>query len=201
MVIKKNLEKKFALISVYNKDKLAYLCENLSKHNFHFISTGSTGNRIRQLGFKCLDVSKMTKFKEMLDGRVKTLNPKIYSSILYIRNKETHRKQFLSLKIPEIDMVIVNLYPFEKFINANVDKVIEMIDIGGPSLLRAAAKNYKFITTITNVNDYSKLISNLKKNNGFTDNNFRKFMSAKTFKMTYEYDKLIYKWFNEKNKK
>ena len=200
MVIKKNLEKKFALISVYNKDRLAYLCENLSKYNFHFISTGSTGNKIRQLGFKCLDVSKITKFKEMFDGRVKTLNPKIYSSILYIRNKESHRKQFLSLKIPEIDMVIVNLYPFEKFINANVDKVIEMIDIGGPSLLRAAAKNYKFITTITNVNDYSKLISNLKKNNGFTDTNFRKLMSSKTFKLTYEYDKLIYKWFNEKNK-
>ncbi len=200
MVIKKNLEKKFALISVYNKDRLAYLCENLSKYNFHFISTGSTGNKIRQLGFKCLDVSKITKFKEMFDGRVKTLNPKIYSSILYIRNKESHRKQFLSLKIPEIDMVIVNLYPFEKFINANVDKVIEMIDIGGPSLLRAAAKNYKFITTITNVNDYSKLIGNLKKNNGFTDTNFRKLMSSKTFKLTYEYDKLIYKWFNEKNK-
>ncbi len=200
MVIKKNLEKKFALISVYNKDRLAYLCENLSKYNFHFISTGSTGNKIRQLGFKCLDVSKITKFKEMFDGRVKTLNPKIYSSILYIRNKESHRKQFLSLKIPEIDMVIVNLYPFEKFINANVDKVIEMIDIGGPSLLRAAAKNYKFITTITNVNDYSKLISNLKKNNGFTDTKFRKLMSSKTFKQTYEYDKLIYKWFNEKNK-
>ena len=116
MVIRKNLKKKFALISVFDKKKLNYLCTNLSKYNYKFISTGSTGNKIRDMGFKCIDISKITKFKEMFDGRVKTINPLIYSSLLYKRDDEFHKKQFLSLKIPEIDIVIVNLYPFQKIL-------------------------------------------------------------------------------------
>ena len=100
----------------------------------------------------------------MLDGRVKTLNPKIYSSILFIRNNLTHKKQFQSLKVPKIDIVIVNLYPFKKFSkSSNMNTVLEMIDIGGPSLIRAASKNYKFVTTIINTKDYSKLIKNIEK--------------------------------------
>ncbi len=198
MVFRKNLNNKFALISVYDKKKLKYLCSNLIKNNYNLISTGATGDRIRFFGFECIDVSKITKFREMFDGRVKTLNPIIYASLLYNRENRIHKKQFLSLKVPRIDIVVVNLYPFEKYNKIkNNNKVIEMIDIGGPSLLRAASKNYKFITPIMNTEDYSNLIENIRINGGKTDIIFRKNMAHKVFKKISEYDKIIAKWFNE----
>ena len=198
MVITKNLNQKFALISVFDKGNLRYLCTNLKKYNYKFISTGSTGNKIRGMGFKCKDISKITKFKEMLDGRVKTINPLIYSSLLYKRENEFHKKQFLSLKIPEIDIVIVNLYPFHKYLKKKgTNDIVDMIDIGGPSLLRASAKNFKYITPIIDKKDYKKLISNLKKNDGKTDLSFRKKMAGKIYKATSSYDKIISNWFND----
>ncbi len=201
MVFRKNLKKKFALISVYNKKNLQYLCTNLRKYKYNFISSGSTGKKIRSLGFKCNDISNLTKLKEMFSGRVKTLNPLIYSSLLYLRENEDHIKQFLSLKIPEIDIVVVNLYPFEDFSKTQkIDKIIEMIDVGGPTLLRAAGKNYKYVTPITDLEDYKKLIKNLKKNDGITDIAFRKQMALKVFKETYSYDRVIFKWLNGKKK-
>ena len=198
MVITKNLNQKFVLISVFDKGNLRYLCTNLKKYNYKFISTGSTGNKIRGMGFKCKDISKITKFKEMLDGRVKTINPLIYSSLLYKRENEFHKKQFLSLKIPEIDIVIVNLYPFHKYLKKKgANDIVDMIDIGGPSLLRASAKNFKYITPIIDKKDYKKLISNLKKNDGKTDLSFRKKMAGKIYKATSSYDKIISNWFND----
>ena len=104
MVVRKDLNKKFALISVYDKKHLRYLCLNLIRNDYYLISTGSTGNKIRSMGFNCTDVSKITKFKEMFDGRVKTLNPLIYSSLLYVRDNKLHLKEFKSLKMPEIDL-------------------------------------------------------------------------------------------------
>ena len=101
MVLRKNLKKKFALISVFEKKNLQYLCANLNKFNYSFISSGSTGNKIRELGFRCKDISKLTNFKEMFGGRVKTLNPLIYSSLMYIRENKTHIRQFQLLNIPE----------------------------------------------------------------------------------------------------
>ena len=201
MVVRKNLKKKFALISVFNKKNLKYLCSNLIKHDFSFISSGSTGNKIRDMGFKCKDVSEITKFKEMFDGRIKTLNPLLYSSLLYLRDNKIHKNQFLKLKIPEIDLVIVNLYPFEKYYSKNKkSKILEMIDIGGPSLLRAASKNFRYITPIIKIEDYDKLINNLKKNNGNTDIKFRRNMATKVFKETAKYDKIIFNWLNENKK-
>ncbi len=197
MVVTKNLNQKFALISVFDKRNLRYLCTNLKKYKYKFISTGSTGNIIRGMGFKCQDISKITKYKEMFDGRVKTLNPIIYSSLLYKREDEFHKKQFLSLKIPEIDIVIVNLYPFHKYVNKKNANIIEMIDIGGPSLLRASGKNFKYITPIIDVKDYKKLIGNLKKNDGKTDLSFRKKMAGKIYKTTSSYDKIIYNWLDD----
>tara|TARA_B100000989_G_scaffold298250_1_gene286719 strand:- start:160 stop:756 length:597 start_codon:yes stop_codon:yes gene_type:complete len=198
MVNRKNLKKKYALISVYDKKNLNYLCKNLTRHNYNFISSGSTGNKIRDIGYKCMDITKLTNFKEMFDGRVKTLNSLIYSSLLYIRDNDMHKKEFLSLNIPAIDIVIVNLYPFEKYYKKNTNKeIIEMIDIGGPSLLRAASKNFKYITPIIDINDYKKLIKNLDKFRGNTDIGFRKNMAGKVFKKISDYDKLIFKWFNE----
>ena len=198
MVIRKNLKKKYALISVYDKSRLKYLCSNLIKNNYNLISTGSTGNKIKSMGFKSIDISRITNFKEMFDGRVKTLNPLIYASLLYIRDNKKHRNQFLKLKIPEINIVVVNLYPFEKFKkNKNKFKVIEMIDIGGPGLLRAASKNYRFITPIIDTSDYQNLINNIEKNYGDTDIDFRKKMAQKVFKETSRYDKIISQWLNQ----
>ena len=178
---------------------MKYLCTNLSYFNYSFISSGATGNKIRSLGFKCKDISKLTKSKEMFGGRVKTLNPLIYSSILYIRENKTHIRQFQSLNIPEIDIVVVNFYPFKRFLKQyKNEETIEMIDIGGPSLLRAAGKNFKYVTPIIDTIDYKKLVNNLNKNNGKTDIIFRKKMAHKVFKQTAQYDKVISDWINEK---
>ena len=199
MVLRKNLKKKFALISVFEKKNLKYLCSNLNKFNYSFMSSGSTGSKIRELGFRCKDISKITNSKEMFGGRVKTLNSLIYSSLLYIRDDKIHKKQFQLLNIPEIDIVVVNLYPFKKYLKKNNnDQIMEMIDIGGPSLLRAAGKNFKYITPIADITDYKKLITNLSKNKGKTDIIFRKKMALKVFKQTAQYDKIIYNWLNEK---
>ena len=199
MVLRKNLKQKFALISVFEKKNLKYLCSNLNKFNYSFVSSGSTGKKIRELGFRCKDISKLTNFKEMFGGRVKTLNPLIYSSLLYIRDDKMHKKQFQLLNMPEIDIVVVNLYPFKKYLKKNNnDQIIEMIDIGGPSLLRAAGKNFKYITPIIDIIDYKKLVTNLYKNNGSTDIIFRKKMAIKVFKQTAQYDKIISNWLNEK---
>ncbi len=201
MVTRKNLNKKFALISVYNKNRLEYLCSKLIDQSYNLIASGATSKKIKSLGFKCADVATLIKTNQMFDGRIKTLNPLIYAPLLYIRDNKNHKKEFLSLKVPEIDIVVVNLYPFEKHIKKNVSKkIIEMIDIGGPSLLRAASKNYKYITPIMFIEDYNKLINNIKLNNGVTDINFRKKMAAKVFKETSKYDKLIARWFNENKK-
>ncbi len=197
MVSRKNMSGKYALISVFNKSKLKYLCQHLKKYDYKFISTGSTCKKIRSYGFKCSQISNITKTNEMLDGRVKTIDPKLYTSILYKRNNKNHLKQFLKLDIPEINLVIVNFYPFSKFKNnTSEEKTIDMIDIGGPSIMRAAAKNYKHITSISDIKDYKKLLDNLKKNKGSTDISFRKEMSAKVFEITSKYDELINKWFN-----
>ena len=199
MVIGKNI-KKFALISVYDKSNIKYLCSNLSEFNYNFISSGSTGKKIRSMGFKCTDISRLTKNKEMFGGRVKTLNSLIYSSLLYVRDNKLHSKQFLSLNFPQIDIVVVNLYPFEnEYKKGTNDQLIEMVDIGGPSLLRAASKNYKYITPMIDTKDYSKLVTNLKKNKGETDIYFRKKMALKVFKETSRYDEIISNWFYESN--
>ena len=196
MVNRKNVEKKYALISVYNKTNLSYLCNNLKKHSINFISTGSTCKKIKKLGFRCQEISSLTKFKEILDGRVKTLHPKIHASLLFKRNNPEHLATFKKLNFPVIDYVIVNLYPFKKTIKntTNKKKIIEMIDIGGPTLLRSSSKNFDVLTTICDPSDYSKFIKNLDKNKGNTSYEFRKKMAFKVFKNTSHYDSLIFKW-------
>ncbi len=201
MVTRKSMNNKFVFISVYNKNNLSYLCKNLEKYNYKFISTGNTAKHIRGLGFKCLNLSKIIKFDEILDGRVKSLDTNLYGSILYDRNSEKQTKEFKNLKIPNIDIVVVNFYPFNKISKKHTEKrIIDMIDIGGPSISRAAGKNYKFVTIINNVSDYKNLIKNLDKNKGGTDINFRKKMAGKIFKITNEYDKLVSIWLGDTNK-
>ena len=193
-----NLKIKTALVSVSDKEGLKSLLKIFKKYQIKIISSGGTYKTIKKLGYECVELSNYTGFKEMLDGRVKTINPLIYSSLLYKRENEFHKKQFLSLKIPEIDIVIVNLYPFHKYLKKKgTNNIVDMIDIGGPSLLRASAKNFKYITPIIDKKDYEKLISNLKKNDGKTDLSFRKKMAGKIYKATSSYDKIISNWFND----
>ena len=202
MVSYKNIEK-FALVSVYDKSNLRSVCKTLQKYNIGIISTGSTYNKISKLGYKCFEISKLTKTNETLDGRVKTIHPKIYTSILFDRDKKEHIKTFKSSMFPKIDYVIVNLYPFEKFSKKNIsqNEIIDMIDIGGPTLLRAASKNFKNVTTICSPIDYKEFCLNLSNNEGVTTLDFRKKMASKTFFLTHEYDKKIFNWLTDKSNK
>ena len=189
---------KNALISVFDKENLSIVLKVLKKNKINIISSGGTYKKIKKLGFRCKDVSEYTGFEEMLDGRVKTLHPKIHSGILFKRNKKIHKKQMLKKQFEPIDLVIVNFYPFETVIKKTSDKkkIIENIDIGGPSMVRAAAKNAEHVTVVTDKQDYSKLISELNKFNGKTTYDFRKKMASKAFSLTAYYDAIVSEWFN-----
>ena len=194
--------KRNALISVYDKSSIEKICYVLNKFNIGIISTGATAKKIISLGYKCKEISDLTKFKEILDGRVKTLNSKLHASILYKRNNPEHIKTFKKINFPIIDFVIVNFYPFTKISDKEiVEKKIEMIDIGGPSMIRSASKNFASVTTISDKKFYDPLIKELIKNKGVTTLSFRKKMAEKNFKLTSDYDLSIFKWFNQKDKK
>ena len=190
---------KSALISVSDKSELKPLLLTLKKNNVKIISSGGTYKIIKKLNFKCTEVSDFTGFNEILDGRVKTLHPKIHAGILNKRNNRSHAKDIKNNKFENIDLVIVNFYPFEKTLmkTKNENKIIENIDIGGPALVRAAAKNFNDVTVITSIHQYSELINELKINNGGTSLNFRKKMSQLAYSETAYYDASITNYFNE----
>ena len=189
---------KTALISVSNKENLEKVLPILKKFKIEILSSGGSYKKIKNLKYKCTELSKYTGFSEILGGRVKTLHPKIHAGILNIRKNKKHKREIKKLKFSNIDLVIVDLYSFEKQLEEKTkfEKLIEYIDIGGSSLIRAAAKNFNDVTIISNINDYSKLINELKKNNGSTSGEFRKFMSAKAFSTTAYYDSVISNYFN-----
>tara|TARA_B100001996_G_scaffold199310_1_gene152549 strand:- start:567 stop:2117 length:1551 start_codon:yes stop_codon:yes gene_type:complete len=191
---------KNALISVSDKTELSKLLKFLKKYNIKIISSGGTFKKIRKLGYKCEEVSSYTGFKEMLDGRVKTLHPKIHAGILHNRSNKKHKMEMKKQKFLSIDLIIVNFYPFQKTIlnTKNSKNIIENIDIGGPTMVRAAAKNFKDVLIITEKDDYSNLISEMKKYKGGTSLNFRELMSSKAFGLTAYYDSIIANWFNKK---
>jgi len=190
---------KKALISVSDKKNLKDLLKVLTKHKIEFISSGGTYKTIKKLKFKCLEVSKYTGSPEILGGRVKTLHPKIHAGILSKRNNKSHTKDLRNNNFEEIDLVIVNFYPFEKTLEKtnNHLKIIENIDIGGPTMVRAAAKNYNDVTVITSSAQYSELISEIKKNKGSTSIEFREKMSLEAFSETAYYDAVISNYFNK----
>jgi phosphoribosylaminoimidazolecarboxamide formyltransferase/IMP cyclohydrolase len=166
----------------------------LQKFGVEILSTGGTAKTIAGLGVKIKEVSEFTGFPEMLDGRVKTLHPKVHGGILGIRSNPEHLKAMNKHGIEPIDMVVVNLYAFEKTIadpQCDLANAIENIDIGGPTLLRAAAKNYPFVTVVTDPNDYQTVISEMKKTGGSVSEatNFR--LAKKVFRLTNQYDGAI----------
>ena len=192
---------KTALISVSDKKNLKPLLNSLKRNNIKIISSGGTYKEIKKLKFKCLEVSKFTNSPEILEGRVKTLHPKIHAGILNKRKNKTHLKDLKNNNFENIDLVIVNFYPFEQTLKNtnNHKKIIENIDVGGPTMVRSAAKNYDDVTVITAPNQYEELIKELKKNKGSTSLEFRQKLSRIAFTETAYYDSVISDYMNKKN--
>jgi phosphoribosylaminoimidazolecarboxamide formyltransferase / IMP cyclohydrolase len=190
---------KTALISVSDKKKLKPLLNILAKNRVKIISSGGTYKEIKKLGFKCLEVSEFTNSPEILEGRVKTLHPKIHAGILNKRNSKSHLKDLKSNNFENIDLVVVNFYPFENTLNktTNHSKIIENIDVGGPTMVRSAAKNYQDVTVVTSSDQYEELIEEIKKNNGSTTIKLREKLSRIAFTETAYYDSIISNYFNK----
>ncbi len=195
---------KTALISVSDKSGLEKVVQSLKEHKVKIVSTGGTAKAIAEMDVDVTDVSSLTNFPEMMDGRVKTLHPNVHGGLLSKRDDKNHVQSQEEHGIEDIDLIIVNLYPFEETIKSeeNEEICIENIDIGGPAMLRSAAKNHQFVTVITDTNDYDELIAEIEKNKGSTTLEFRKKLAAKTFSTTAYYDSLISNWFYQgKNEK
>ena len=193
---------KKALISVSDKQNLKKLLKVLSHYKIEIISSGGTYREIKKLKFKCLEVSEYTNSPEILNGRVKTLHPKIHAGILSKRNNKAHINDLKKLNFDEIDLVIVNFYPFEKTLDQSNShsKIIENIDVGGPTMVRSAAKNYNDVTVITSSVQYDELIDELKINKGSTSLDFREKMSLEAFSETAYYDAVISDYFNKRKR-
>ncbi len=192
---------KKAIISLSDKSEIQFILNALKKYKVHIISSGGTSKEIKKLGYKCTEVSEYTKTDEVLDGRVKTLHPKLYAGILSKRDNKNHMKELKKNNYDAIDLVIVNFYPFKETlkITKNHDKIIENIDIGGPTLVRAAAKNYKYTTVLTSPHQYKEFILDLEKNKGLTSLELRKKLSQEAFNSTAYYDSVISEHLNNMN--
>jgi phosphoribosylaminoimidazolecarboxamide formyltransferase/IMP cyclohydrolase len=186
-----------ALISLSDKSGLDELAEGLKRHNIELISTGGTAARLRELGAEVRDISDLTGFPEMMDGRVKTLHPKVHGGLLAVRDNPEHAASMTEHGIAPIDLVIVNLYPFEATVarGASRDEIIENIDIGGPSMVRSAAKNHSYVAIVTDPADYDALLAELDANGGQTSLILRKRLAAKAYALTAAYDSMISQWF------
>ena len=189
---------KRAIISVSDKSNLKLILPTLKKFKIEIISSGGSFKKIKDMNYNCIEASDYTGFSEMLDGRVKTLHPKIHAGILNIRKNKKHKKDLEKQNIKNIDLVIVDLYPFEKKLDQKkkFKELIEYIDIGGPTLLRSAAKNFSDVTVISNINDYAQLVKELNTNRGSVSFKFRKLMSAKAFGLTAYNDSVVSNWLN-----
>lgn len=189
-----------ALISVSNKSGIVDFAKGLEKLGVEIISTGGTYSLLKENGINAISIEEITNFKECLDGRVKTLHPNIHSGILAIRENEKHLKEIESLNIDFIDIVIVNLYPFKETIlknNVSLEEAIENIDIGGPTMIRAASKNYKYVSAVTSPEDYNKILDEIQKNGKVSEKtNF--YLSVKAFSHTAHYDAIISNYLKQK---
>ncbi|MFV0394434.1 MAG: bifunctional phosphoribosylaminoimidazolecarboxamide formyltransferase/IMP cyclohydrolase, partial [Coprobacillaceae bacterium] len=186
---------KRALISVTNKDGIVDFAKSLVSLGFEIVSTGGTMKQLVEQDIPCISIDEVTGFPEMLDGRVKTLHPKVHGGLLYLRDNEEHVKTVKEHNIASIDLVCVNLYEFEKALEAGkpMAEMIENIDIGGPSMIRSAAKNFKDVLIVTDPKDYTKVIDALKETKD--DYDFRLQLAYKAFSITGSYDATISRYF------
>jgi phosphoribosylaminoimidazolecarboxamide formyltransferase/IMP cyclohydrolase len=188
---------KRALISLSDKAGLDTLAAGLARYGVELVSTGGTAAMLRELGHEVRDISLLTGFPEIMDGRVKTLHPKVHGGLLGVRDNPDHRAVMDEHGIEEIDLVVVNLYPFERTVAAGAprDQVIENIDIGGPSMVRSAAKNHAHVAVVTDPADYGELLAELDANGGATSLALRRRLAAKAYALTAAYDSAIAQWF------
>ncbi|EFZ36574.1 MGS-like domain protein [Hoylesella oralis ATCC 33269] len=188
---------KTALISVFHKDGLERLLAKLHDEGVKFLSTGGTQQFVESLGYECQTVESVTSYPSILGGRVKTLHPKIFGGILARRDNEVDRKQMEQYDIPAIDLVIVDLYPFEQTVESGAPDadIIEKIDIGGISLIRAGAKNFKDVVIVPSRAEYGMLFDILNKNGAQTTLEERKLFAGRAFGISSHYDTAIHAWF------
>lgn len=193
-----NIKIKRALVSVSDKTNIIDFCRKLEALGVDIISTGGTAKTLKENGVNITQIDDYTGFPEIMDGRVKTLHPKVHGGLLAVRDDESHIKQMQDNNIEAIDMVVVNLYPFEATVAKGADyaEVIENIDIGGPSMVRSAAKNHKFVTIVTTPDDYNTILQELSVNDGFISFSTRQKLAAKAFSKTAQYDSAISNWFS-----
>lgn len=186
-----------ALLSVSEKAGLVDLGKVLAARGVELVSTGGTAKALRDAGLTVKDISDLTGFPEMMDGRVKTLHPKVHGGLLAVRDNPEHARAMAEHEIGAIDLVVVNLYPFEATVakGADRDEIIENIDIGGPSMVRSAAKNHAYVTIVTDPADYAGLLAELEANDGATSYDFRRLMAARAYATTAAYDSMISQWF------
>jgi phosphoribosylaminoimidazolecarboxamide formyltransferase / IMP cyclohydrolase len=190
-----------ALISVTDKGGIVEFGQFLAGHNVEILSTGGTAKVLREAGVKVTEVSDFTGFPEMLDGRVKTLHPKVHAGILARRDLASHLEQMERQNLKFIDLVVVNLYQFDQAVakpGCTLEDAIENIDIGGPTLLRAAAKNYQAVTVVVDPADYAHVRREMKLGKGATNLATRFALAKKVFKLTHEYDGAIYHYLADK---
>lgn len=188
-----------ALISVSDKTGVVEFAKKLASHGVHILSTGGTARALREAGLEVLDVSDVTGFPEILDGRVKTLHPKVHGGLLAVRDNPEHMRILEEQNIETIDMVVVNLYPFEKTVakeDVSEDEAIENIDIGGPSMIRSAAKNFKSVTVVVDPSDYEEVSMQIA-TSGETSLELRKKLARKAFTKTFQYDEAIDHYFRK----
>ncbi len=192
-----NKQIKTALISVFHKDGLEELLAQLNSQGVNFLSTGGTQQFIESLGYECQTVESVTTYPSILGGRVKTLHPKVFGGILGRRDNEGDREQMQQYEIPEIDLVIVDLYPFEDTVasGAAEQDIIEKIDIGGISLIRAAAKNFNDVVIVPSKAEYAMLLNILREKGAVTSLAERKAFAEKAFGVSSHYDTAIHSWF------
>ena len=188
---------KTALVSVFHKDGLDELLAKLNEEGVKFLSTGGTQKFIESLGYECQKVEDVTTYPSILGGRVKTLHPKIFGGILARRDNEGDQEQVKEFEIPSIDLVIVDLYPFEQTVasGASDADIIEKIDIGGISLIRAGAKNFKDVVIVPSKAEYNVLLDILKQKGAETDIEDRKMFAERAFGVSSHYDTAIHAWF------
>lgn len=191
---------KTALVSVFHKDGLEELLAKLNEEGVKFLSTGGTQAFIEGLGYDCQKVEEVTTYPSILGGRVKTLHPKIFGGILARRDNDSDKEQMASYDIPVIDLVIVDLYPFEQTVaeGAAEQDIIEKIDIGGISLIRAGAKNFNDVVIVPSKAEYGILLDILKKNGAKTTRDERKMFAERAFGVSSHYDTAIHQWFEGK---
>lgn len=189
---------KRALISVSDKSGVVAFAKALAEMGVEIISTGGTARKLKDAGIEVISISNVTKFPEMMNGRVKTLHPRVHGALLAVRDNDDHMREAMDNEIKMIDLVVVNLYPFEETIareDVTEAEAIENIDIGGPSMIRSAAKNFKSVTVVTNPDDYEVVLAEMKANGGATTLKTRKLLAAKSFAKTAHYDEAIAGYF------